>query len=130
MELDSLISLFRGRVPRFGTHARGPGRRGGRGLAASRPRATRAHAGSAGLSLRAQRARLLLGSGTAFPPHLIKLTMCCYLHADLPGFLSSCSRALVFLCVVIAQRSLNAIFVRPRCALIEDAFVPSNFFFL
>lgn len=24
-------------------------------------------------------------SGTSFPRHLIKLTMCCYLHADLPG---------------------------------------------
>lgn len=66
------------------------------------------------------------GPGTSSPRHLIKLTMCCYLHADLPGFLSSCSEPWSF-CALTARQSLNAIFVRPRCALIEDAFVPSRF---
>lgn len=55
--------------------------------------------------------------------------MCCYLHADLPGFLSSCSRDSGALRAAIAQRSLNAIFVGPRCARIEGAFLPSDFSF-
>lgn len=69
------------------------------------------------------------GSGTSFPRHLIKLTMCCYLHADLPGFLSSCSQPWSFSASWWHSGPLNAIFVRPRCALIDDVLLPSNFSF-
>lgn len=112
-----------------GSILRPPGPRAGRGGGQPVGRQAAAAAPCCGPPCRAPGPLPACGSWRGWrisPRHLIKLTMYCYLHADLPGFLSSCCQALVFLRVDGAQ-SLNAIFVRARCALVEDASVPSSF---